>query len=231
MSRLNMMILITQRSMLRKMQKFFDNNNVPMMLGTLGNGTASSEILDYFGLEASEKVILFSFLTDDTWKRIKRGLETEIQIDVPGTGIGFQIPLSSIGGKKFLNMVTDGQAFEREEESIMKETKYELVMVIANQGYSEDVMDAARSAGARGGTVIHAKGTGMEKAEKFLGVTIADEKELILIVTRKEEKNGIMKAIMEQAGLESKARSVAFSLPVSGTVGMRLQEPSDEVTE
>ena len=68
-------------------------------------------------------------------------------------------------------------------------------------------MDAARSANAGGGTVIHAKGTGMEKAEKFLGVSLAEEKEIILIVAKTSQKNEIMKAIMEQAGLESKEKS------------------------
>ena len=85
-------------------------------------------------------------------------------------------------------------------------------------------MDAARAEGAGGGTVIHAKGTGLERAEKFLGVSIADEKELILIVTKTEMKNAIMKSIMDHAGLESKARSVVFSLPVTDTAGLRLQE-------
>ena len=85
-------------------------------------------------------------------------------------------------------------------------------------------MDAARAKGAGGGTVIHAKGTGLERAEKFLGVSIADEKELILIVAKAEMKNAIMKSIMDHAGLESKARSVVFSLPVTDTAGLRLQE-------
>ena len=85
-------------------------------------------------------------------------------------------------------------------------------------------MDAAREASASGGTVIHAKGTGAEKAEKFLGVSIATEKEMIFMVTRKENKNAIMKAIMEKAGIESKARSIVFSLPVTETAGMRLIE-------
>ena len=81
---------------------------------------------------------------------------------------------------------------------------------------------AARGAGAYGGTVIHAKGTGMEYAEKYLGVTIAAEKEMIFIVTKKEQKNGIMKAIMEQAGMDSAAKTVVFSLPVTDTAGLRL---------
>lgn len=106
----------------------------------------------------------------------------------------------------------------------MKNTKYELIVVIANHGYSEEVMAAARAQGAGGGTVIHAKGTGLEKAEKFLGVSIADEKEIIYIVAKSEMKNAIMKSIMDNAGLESKAKAVVFSIPVSDTAGLRLQE-------
>ena len=72
--------------------------------------------------------------------------------------------------------------------------------------------------------MIHAKGTGLERAERFLGVSIADEKELILIVTKTEMKNAIMKSIMDRAGLETKARAVVFSLPVTDTAGLRLQD-------
>lgn len=71
----------------------------------------------------------------------------------------------------------------------MKDTKYELLIVIANQGYSGLIMDAARSENAGGGTVIHAKGTGMERAEQFLGVSLAAEKEMVLIVIKREDKN------------------------------------------
>ena len=85
-------------------------------------------------------------------------------------------------------------------------------------------MDAARAAGAYGGTIIHAKGTAGEMANKFMGVTIADEKEIVYIVSKSDEKNAIMKAIMEKAGLNSKAKAICFSLPVSDTAGLRLLE-------
>ena len=78
--------------------------------------------------------------------------------------------------------------------------------------------------GAGGGTVIHAKGTGLEKAEKFLGVSIVNEKEIIFIVTKAADKNGIMKSIMQKTGLQSEAKSVVFSIPVTDTAGLRLQE-------
>lgn len=128
-----------------------------------------------------------------------------------------------------MQFLTAHQDFVKEEETILKETEYELIIVILNQGYSNIVMDAARGKGAGGGTVIHAKGTGMEKAEQFLGVSIAAEKEMIFIVTKAKGKNEIMKAIMEEAGMDSKAKSIVFSLPVTSTAGLRLQE--EDLTE
>ena len=123
--------------------------------------------------------------------------------------------------------MTEDQDFQIGEETTLKDTKYELLIVIANQGYSGLIMDAARSENAGGGTVIHAKGTGMERAEQFLGVSLAAEKEMVLIVIKREDKNRIMRAIMDQAGTASKARSVILSLPVTSTAGLRLLEDEE----
>lgn len=224
MSKVYMMVTITNRSIGSRMLSFYKENELAVNLNMLGAGTANSDVLDYFGLEATEKAVMFAVVTREMWRKLKRGLQKKMNIDVPGTGIAFIIPFSSIGGKKALQFFTDRQNFEKEEESILKEMEYELIIVILNQGYSNLVMDAAREKGAGGGTVIHAKGTGMEKAEQFLGVSIAAEKEMIFIVTKSKGKNDIMKAIMEKAGMDSKAKSIVFSLPVTSTAGLRLQE-------
>lgn len=228
MSQLHMMVTITNRKLTKKFVHFYEEKGLDISAVTVGVGTASGDILDYFGLEGTEKSVLFHIVTDEKWKEVKRGLQQKMKIDVPGIGIVFLVPLSSIGGKKALNYLTSGQEFVKEEESTLKETKYELLVAIANQGYTELVMDAARGVHAAGGTVIHAKGTGMEKAEKFLGVTLVSEKEMVFIVVKKEQKNEIMKAIMDKAGLESKAKAIVFSLPVSATAGMRLMEENAE---
>ncbi len=113
----------------------------------------------------------------------------------------------------------------------MKNTVQELLVVIGNQGYSETIMDAARAAGAAGGTVIHAQGTGMARAEKFLGISLASEKDVIFIVTKTAQRNAIMRSIMEKAGIETRAKAIVFSLPVTDTAGLRLledDEPSEE---
>jgi len=136
--------------------------------------------------------------------------------------------MSSMGGKKALAYLTSGQEFIKGEETTLKETKYELLVVIANQGYSELIMDAARSENAGGGTIVHAKGTGTYKAEQFLGVTLVPEKEMLFIVAKTTQKVAIMRAIMDKAGLNSPAKSIVFSLPVTDTAGMRLLEDADE---
>lgn len=228
MSELYMMTAIITRDRTRDFASFYDRQGVPVNFITLGNGTANHEILDYFGLDGTEKAVIFSIVTRKTWKKVKTGLEQEMRIDIPGTGVAFIIPLSSIGGMRQLKFLTGDQPFEKGEESVLKDTKYELLIIIANQGYTEMIMDAARKMKAGGGTVIHAKGTGMESADKFLGVTLASEKELIFIVVKKEQKNAIMGAIMEDAGLNTKAKSVIFSLPVTETAGMRLMQAYEE---
>lgn len=227
MSELFMMVTITERDRTKKFTNFYKENGVEVSMITVGRGTAASEILDYFGLDGSEKSVMFQLVTDTKWKELKQGLRRKMQIDIPGTGIAFIVPLSSIGGKKALNYLTCGQDYVKGEETTLKDTKYELLVAIANQGYTELIMDAARSVHASGGTVIHAKGTGSDKAEKFMGVSLVPEKEMVFIVVRKEHKNEIMRAIMDQAGLESKAKSIVFSLPVTDTAGMRLMEEID----
>ena len=161
--------------------------------------------------------------------QLKKGLYTRLRIDVPGRGIAFLIPLSSVGGKKVLQYLTAGQKLEIEEESVLKNTEYELLVTIANSGYTETIMDAARSAHAPGGTVIHAKGTGAEHAKTFLGISLAEEKEMVFIVVKTSQKNEIMRAIMEKAGTGTKAGGVIFSLPVTDTAGIRqIEEELEE---
>mgnify|MGYP002509444388 CR=1 FL=1 len=224
MGKLYLMVTVVDRKVGKKYQSLYKENEHHVMFSSLGFGTAASDILNYLGLEATEKAVIFSIQEEEKWLQIKKQLQKKLRIDAPGGGIAFIVPLSSIGGKKSLQFLLEKQDYQKEEESTLKDTVHELIIVIANQGNIEMVMDAARSAGAYGGTVIHARGTGMERAEQFLGFSLASEKEMIFIVTKKEQKNSIMKAIMENAGSESRAKSIVFSLPVTDTAGLRLIE-------
>ena len=96
---------------------------------------------------------------------------------------------------------------------------HEVIFCIVNGGCSDLVMDAAKKLGARGGTVLHGKGTGSKDAEKFLKVSIASEKEVIMIVAKSSEKAAIMQSIVRKAGVGTEAGAVTMSLPVSAIAG------------
>ena len=224
MGKLYLTTTIVDRKNGSKYAKLYKDNGLAVTFMTLGAGTASSDVLDYLGLESTEKTVIFTVQEEEGWLALKKELRQKLQIDAPGGGIAFTVPLSSIGGKKALQFLLTRDDYQKEEESVLKDTTHDLLIVIANRGYIDLVMDAARGAGAYGGTVLQAKGTGMEHAEKFMGVSLAAEKEMIFIVTRTEQKNSIMKAVMEQAGTDSEAKAVVFSLPVTDTAGLRLIE-------
>lgn len=220
MSELYFMMTITSRNMLPKFLEAFDKNNLPIGFVSLGYGTAKDDILDMLGLVRSEKAVGMTVVTGAGWEEAKWYLRKKMYIDVPDTGISFIIPMSSIGGKRELAFLTAGQNYRKGEESVMKDTTMELLVVVSNQGHNDLVMDAARGAGAYGGTVIHARGTGMNQAELFFGVSLASEKDLTFIVTKKNQRNAIMSAIMKEAGMETPAQSIVFSLPVTDAVGL-----------
>ena len=153
--------------------------------------------------------------------RLVRRAERELWLDVPGRGILMTVPISSVGGARARDYLLPRQG---EEDDMEKESTHELIVVITNRGHTDQVMDAARSAGAAGGTSIHAKGTGTELAKKFFGVSLAAEKEMVFILARGEDRKPIMKAVMAQAGMGTEAQSVVFSLPVTDLAGLRRLE-------
>jgi len=86
------------------------------------------------------------------------------------------------------------------------------------------VMNAARAAGARGGTILHAKGTGAQVAQTFFGVSLATEKEILLIVAPSSEKTAIMKAIAQTQGPGTPSGAISVSLPVSSVAGLKTSD-------
>ena len=224
MSDLSVLFTISERSHLQSFIETYEKYNVDVSFISLGRGTARTEAMEYFGLSQTEKAVCVSVVSDSTWKKIRKDLINEGKIDVPGRGVLFLVPMSSIGGRRELNFFTDGQEFTTGDESVMKGTDKELLIAICNQGHTETVMNAARAAGAGGGTIVHARGTGMKKTEQFLGVTLASEKEIVYIVAKTKIKNDIMQSIMKNAGTKTEAKTIVFSLPVTDTLGIKFKE-------
>ena len=109
----------------------------------------------------------------------------------------------------------------------MKTDDYEVILAIVDDGYAEDVMDVAREQGARGGTILSARGVAKEEAAAFFGITLHSEKEIVMMVVPKQIKNAVLNAIYKEMGMSRKAHGIAFSLPVTDTAGLvKIEDPT-----
>ncbi len=107
-----------------------------------------------------------------------------------------------------------------EELNNLDEQKYELIVCILNKGSTDLAINAAKSKGATGGTVFQARGTGNKEVGKFYGIDIVPEKEVLLIVVKKELSDEILKAMYEAAGLDTVGAGIIFTLPIHEVVGL-----------
>ena len=224
---LYLLLTIVRRADSGEYEQFFKSHNVSVTYNAACNGTAHEKTLSLLGIEKNDKSLLLSFLTKETLCDILRGLTVDMKIDLPDRGIAVAVPLSGIGGAKALEYFSSGQK-TIDDEQITKEdtemqTTQELIIAVYEKGFTDLVMDAAREAGAAGGTTIRAKGTGAG-AQKFFGLSLAEEKEIVLIVSSSENKKEIMKAIMQKAGIDTKAHALVFSLPVTNSAGFRFSD-------
>lgn len=109
----------------------------------------------------------------------------------------------------------------------MEENKFELVVCIVNAGFSQNVMEAARAAGAQGGTILRARGSANPEAEEFFDIKIQPDKELVMILVPKEIKDEVIRTVYKEAGLGEEACGIAFSLPVNRTTTIMKAGPGE----
>ena len=212
---------ITDRERAEDMAALYRDAGLNLVTTMMGRGTATPQQLALYGLSRTEKAVTGAVVGTDTMKQLFRTAKRKLFIDIPGNGLMLAVPLKSVSSGRTLAYLTDsGKAATGGGVPTMN-FEYELIVVILNEGHSDMVMDAARSAGAGGGTVLHAKGTGAIGTEKFFGVTLAKEKDVIYIVASGKEKAAIMNAINKDAGPSTPAGAISFSLPVSDVAGLR----------
>lgn len=222
---MNFIISITSPDALPILTGICEDMALPLNVALSGRGTAVKSMLDLLGIESNLKRVMLSVANEEKTHEFIARQKRQLHIGVPGHGIVIAVPVKSIGGGKTV-------AYLRGDDGTAKYTPslnyaYELIVVIANEGRTDMVMNAARAAGARGGTVLHGKGTGSEAAMKFLNISIADEKEVILIVAPTGEKTAIMSEILKKAGPDTDAKAIAFSLPTSAVAGFGFADEAE----
>ena len=219
---MNYIISVVKPESLEAVVGISEQLSLPVSVKLRGRGTAVQSMLDLLGIESTEKRVLFSIADEEKTKSFFKELKHRLFIGVPGHGIAMAVPIKSIGGGKTLSYLNGGQQNAKYQPEL--NYAYELIVIIANEGRTDLVMNAAREAGATGGTVLHGKGTGDPETQKFLNVSLAHEKEVILIVAKSAQKSEIMRSSLRSAGPSSEAGAITFSLPISEVAGFGLFE-------
>ncbi len=229
---MELMVTIADRSRNVKAMNFFRRAGVSLTLSLWGRGTASTEIMDLLGITEKAKVVVFS-LVPRIWKpALITRISDEMQLRNAGRGIIFTIPLSSVTRgipARYAAAVSEN----KNEERVMykpSEKDFELIIISMEDGLADTVMNAARSAGARGGTVMKARAVADGETESFFGLKIYEEMEILAIVAEKDRKSLVMQAASTVLKEKSPEKSFIFSVPVSDVVGVGA-DPAERKTE
>jgi len=218
---LNLLLTIVDRGKGDAVAALLGREGVAFQCIALGTGTANQGLLSLLGLKDTAKDVVCSVIRGSVARSAMRRLSHALEMDLPGRGIAFSVPVGSVGGSKTMQYFL-GETPETRQEAAktMEQTKHDLILAIVNRGFTDLVMEAALPAGARGGTVVHARGAGAEQASRFLGITIQPEKEMVLILVPHEIKVPVMQSIVRDAGMSSEGQGLVFSLPVNDVMGV-----------
>lgn len=219
-----MMVLIATPKLADKAAELLAQNDLIVQYRLSAEGTASSDIMDALGLGSVDKAVVVSTVPRSLAGYILRRLHIELRLDTQGSGIAFTLPLtgaSNITLRMMTHAAEQAAATQHgKDDYAMTEIKYTLISAIVNRGFSGDVMEAARTAGARGGTVVHSRCIENKEAAGLWGLGLQEEKELVLILAEVEDKLAIMRAVSEACGMHSEAKGLVVSLPVDSVMGV-----------
>lgn len=215
---IKLLIIIADKTKQKDITKIIKKYNLYFNYIIPGYGSASSSLLDYFGLNEVKKQIYLSIIPNKLETELLYQLKKNLSLQEVGTGISFTIPISS-SVKYLADVYTKTNVFE-EDKKMARQNTYHLIITITEEGYSETVMNVAKKNGATGGTLIKGSGLGNKDAVRFLGFSIEPEKDITLIVIENKLKNKVMAAITESTGINTKGKGICFSLPISQAIGL-----------
>ncbi len=229
---IRLLFLITNPKLAEKAELALVQNQHNILYSIHGRGTATSEIMDTLGLGSIDKSIIVSLVSKAYVKPIFDELSSILKLGIVNSGIAFTVPVKGINNlmlRALENPNEVGSAYsDGKEQTDMSEIKYSMIAAIVNRGYSENVMEAAREAGAKGGTVISSRYIPDVEMCKSFGLSPEEEKEIVIIVANGDNKLDIMKKISENCGMHSEAKGSVLSLPIEDVIGLQSKAKSEE---
>lgn len=224
---MRMIMVVVDRGKGNEVAEFGHENNVDYALLAYGRGTLRGEMLNLLGLGTVDKDVVVSIIPRKDVKTHLAGLSGLLKLKKPGKGIAFSISLCALNALVAQDIEHAFAEEDSEEagESGKKEgkqMKFCLIVAVVEAGFVDQVMEAAKAAGATGGTLLHARGVGRQESseETIMGAALQTEKEVVTILAERQMHKDIMESINVKCGVMTEAKGVVFSLPVDDIVGI-----------
>lgn len=209
---LEMLVVIVEHNKASKVLHLADEKGVTASVAMLGRGTASRTIFDYLGLNDKKKAVLMLFGKTEEITDLADYLVEKLEMDKPNHGIAYIESAFNVFG-------TEDNA--NGSENIKRgENMYNAIYTIVEKGNADDVIEAAEKAGSRGGTVMHARGSGSEEARKVFNMLIEPEKEIVLIISEEAKTKDIVESIRKETQIEEEGKGIIFITNVAQTYGL-----------
>jgi len=178
-----------------------------------GKGVAKNHLLDFFAVNEERKEIVFLEADDVVAGNAIQGISKEMEFHKPHHGIAFSIALSAF--------FSDHDAYTRNsDDHEVRKSMYKIIFVVVPRGKGEDVTEAAYKAGAKGGTIVNARGVKTSEAHKTLFMDIEPENEVVFIITKDESKDSIVKSIRDHMKIGEHGNGVLFILDINEVFGL-----------
>lgn len=209
---MKLIVSFIERGQGNALAKFYTDHHVSFNYHSVGIGTASSDLLDVLGIGSSEKDVIFSLAARENVDRLMDRLSDNLR-NIREKGIVFTVPLTGLNNvvaTVLERQVEGGRMGGNEMDANVANS---LILVMVNQGNTDEVMNTARAAGARGGTIIRSRFTGPEDVAGLENM-MAEEKEIIAMVVPTDKRNAIMDTINKKHGVKTEAGAVILSLGI-----------------
>lgn len=215
-----LLVLITSSGVEKRLGRILAQLKLKLYWQCRGHGTASSELLDVCGLDGTARLVTAALLPGSQVPRVLETLSGRLALRRQGGGIALTIPVDGLQASIQALLAEDAAGPQSEEKEELPLTKHAMILVAANYGCSEEILQAARGAGARGGTILRGRRGGEAAALGFLGMSTQEEQEFLMIVVPQAKKAAVMAAVSGSCGLTSPARGVVLSIPVEDALGL-----------
>lgn len=199
-----------------KVIKIARNNGISGGTCFIGKGTVKNNFLEFLDITDIRKEIVLLIAEKDSAHKALEALDEKFNFEKPNHGIAFTVPITELIGSRHCNCIKDNDSkLEGGEEKM-----YNAIFTVVDKGNAETVMDAAKAAGAKGGTIINARGSGVHEHQKLFSMEIEPEKEIVLILSENSFTEKIAASIRETMKLDEPGQGILFIVDVNKTYGL-----------